>query len=761
MYRFQITAYTQPGESVGLVGSTAELGQWKIEQAIPLQTNADTYPLWWAADIHLSLLESAERQIAEYKYVRFGANGDISWETLDSNRWLPIDPGQPSRIVVDDGLFGYGQPYPFGYLEATPGNPEPPLSLPLEPEHVDRSAEGLKIAVMGSSVALGYKAWLFKGWVWRLKQALQQQYGHDLVNLSELGANVSRTLERFPAVVSPEQPDIVIIALSLGNEGLASCAPHERRAVQRRFESGLQQLVKMTRAIGAMPILAGVYPHNHYSSEHQRLLWDSHQRMLSWGLPVLDWLTALDDGQGRWKAGISFDPAHPNTIGHRLMYHAIDLDLFKIDRDTLSQEKQRFQQPHEVSVYADHAGFQVSACLEEQRLRIVNPSPHTYSITPHWQELQTALKQQARLMPGIYVAKALQPGMQASFAVRENGTIETAIDIRPGVNLEYISAFNLFSPSHSNVLFYDGCIGILKQDDQHVCIINETDHEYNIQPMWQEVRHALKAMPSGIYEDPLTPDAPFRTLMIGEDGSESRLKAPARSALLLQYQCQLSDISRVAIIPLGDRCAVRMMLYKMEYDGPAFPFDLTRTTQIGDVADMIESRFHDMWNPACLHYDPEAGRIYHTKWTGLSFAHEIEETDDPLNDMSPVYKRMYSRYKARSERFWYTIRQADKLLFVRTGVANRGGVIDLVNKLHYHCQGKPFHLLLLSPQSSDEFVGLANVQHYDFEFNADRLYESLDHWLYCTEIMRGILQALGVSSKNLFWCPPNLPRKAS
>jgi hypothetical protein len=35
----------------------------------------------------------------------------------------------------------------------------------------------------------------------------------------------------------------------------------------------------------------------------------------------------------------------------------------------------------------------------------------------------------------------------------------------------------------------------------------------------------------------------------------------------------------------------------------------------------------------------------------------------------------------------------------------------------------------------------------------------LGHWMYCTEVMRGILEFLGVSSKNLFWCPPKTPKK--
>ncbi|MDZ7956220.1 DUF1796 family putative cysteine peptidase [Nostoc sp. DedQUE09] len=748
MYRFQISAYTQTGESIGLVGSTPELGLWDISKCVHLRTSGDHYPLWWT-DIEFDIqppLESGDGQRVEYKYIRLDANGNARWESLlDTNRWIPIDSNDDaSKIIVDDGVFSYLQPYPFGYIE------QPAVRIPL-----DEESGGLKIVVIGSSVALGHRAWFLKGWVWLLAQALQQKYGHKLVNVSEVGANVSKTIARFPWFVTPEQPDIVIIALSLGNEGLAYCPPHERRAVQRRFESGLQQLVKMTRDIGAIPILGGVYPNGNYSLEHYWLIRDTHNRMLSWGVPVLDWLAAVDDGQGRWKAGTSFDPAHPNTVGHSLMYQQIDHHLFDIDKDGLAKEKQRFQQPNEFPIYFDNGGFHVSVCMEEKRLRIVNSSEYSYTIAPYWQELQTALQSKAGLTSGIYIAKSVKPGTLPFLAV-EDGAIATTINIPPNTDLEYSAAFNLFSPN--NVLFYDGHLGILQADERHLWIINESDSEYNIQPMWTEVCDALKAIPSGVYEDPLYPDVPFRTMMIGKDGLESRVKAPPKSAVLFQYKCELSDISRVAILPLGDRCAVRMMLYKMEYDGPAFPFDLTRTTNIADVADAIEHGFDDMWNPAFLHYSPDAGRIYHGKWSGLSFAHEVEETDDPTNNMSPVHERMRVRYTARAERFWYALQHCDKVLFIRTGISDRGGAIDLVNKLEKQCQGKPFHLLLLSPQSGDEFLDLPNVLHYNVEFNPDRMYDDLGHWMYCTEVMRGILESLGVSSKNLFWCPPKIPK---
>jgi len=750
MYRFQIRAHTQKGELIGLVGSTPEVGLWDVTKCVNLCSSGECYPLWWT-DIEIDIpssLESPVRQNIEYKYVLLRADGSVKWEALAANRWIPIESDRPpSTIIVEDSWFGDAQPSPYGYFK------EPTAQKPLT-----KGDRGLKIAIVGSSVGVGCNSWLLRGWAWHLEQALHEKYGHILVNLSEVGANVSTTIDRFPLVVAPEQPDIVIIALSLGNEGLAYCPPHQRRAVQRRFESGLQQLVKMTKELGAMPILGAVYPNGDYRSEHNWLLRDTHNRMLSWGPFVLNWLDAVDDGAGRWKPGTSSDPAHPNMAGHRLMSEAIDISLFEVGKDKLNKEKQLPQQKQEVPIYRDNWGFHIFVCQEEKSFRVINTSKHTYTIAAYWEELQAIIQSKAGLIPGIYIAKNVQSNILPFFWVREDGRIETMVNIPPAGDVEYLAANHFFSPTVSQTLFYDGHLGLLKESDCLLRIINESDHEYNIQPMWPEVRSSLKEMRSGVYEDTLDPDAPFRTMMIGKDGLESRVKVPPKSSILFEYKCKLSDISRVAILPLGDRCAARMLLYKMEYDGPAFPFDLTRTTNLGDVADMIETGFNDMWNPDLLHYDPDAGRIYHSKWTGLSFAHEVEETDDPANNMFPVYERMRVRYTARSKRFWYTLRKCDKVLFVRTGHTNRDYVSDLLNKLESKCQGKPFHLLLISPQSSKEFLGLSNVRHYNLEFNPDRMYEDLGYWMHCTDIMRSILETLGVSRKNLFWCPPNPPK---
>ncbi|MBD2393901.1 DUF1796 family putative cysteine peptidase [Cyanobacterium aponinum UTEX 3222] len=736
MYRFQVSAHTNMGESIALLGSTAELGSWSISNCIPLQTKSDRYPLWWA-DVDIPYTDSK----IEYKYLKFSAEGEVIWESLgNDNRWIPLEKeAKEATLIVEDGWFGHLQPYPYGYWEK-PLIQNPPL----------KDKNGLRILVIGSSVAMGCSAWLLKGWAELLKETLAEKYGHQLINVSELGASVSTTIKRFESVVIPQKPDIVIIALSLGNEGFAYCQPHERKALQQRFESGLQRLIQMTKEIGAIPMLGSVYPHGEYSAEHNWFLYDTHSRMLSWDVPVLDWLTELNDGNGRFAEGLSFDVAHPNSEGHRVMFSAINVPIFDLNKEEAGKKKLSLK-PIDVCLFDDQKGFKIAWREKNNSLLFTNNSKVDFQINPYRLELQDCLQNNQLLEKGIYLANTRRVA-NFSLWLGEKKTIDTIVNIPPSHALEYLPLSAFFSPDKSEVLFYDGSLGILKIDENNLYLINESEHEYNVQPMWKEVSEALRDMKQGVYDDLLHPDIPFRRMMLGETGLESRIKVPPKSALPFQYKCPLSELKRIAILPLGDRCAVRMLLHKIQYDGPAYPFDLTRTTNLSDVADIIDTGFEDMWNPEYLHYNDEHGRIYHSKWTGLSFAHEVENTDDPINDMTPVFKRMKKRYQGRSHRFWATIDKCDEVLFIRTGRADREQVIDIMGKLKEKCQGKTFRLLIMSEQDSQEFSDLEGVLHENIYYNPDWMYDNHDYWWECSQKMRSLLDSLGVTSKNLFWC---------
>ncbi len=375
MYRFQVRAITQPGERIALVGSSAKLGSWDPCHCIWLQTDPARYPLWWV-ELPLSPADGApgpllpysgclkETPRVEYRYLRVQAGGEVIWESAAVNRWVPLEPEPlPAVLIVEDGEFGRIPAYPYGYF----ADPIPEV----EPEN----PQGLKVVILGSSVALGCSAWLLRGWAWLLQKALQERYGHQVRNLSQLGANVSRTLLRFEQAVIPERPDVVIVALSLGNEGLASALPQHRRALQRRFENGLQRLIQRIQDIGALPVLGGVYPHANYGPEQHLLLQETQQRMLSWGCPVFNWLPHLEDGQGRWKPDLAFDPAHPNSKGHQVMFEAIDLSL--LDPSQVSSARGKLPQPiGEQVIFEEEHGFWVTVETGKNQFRIVNVTPY-------------------------------------------------------------------------------------------------------------------------------------------------------------------------------------------------------------------------------------------------------------------------------------------------------------------------------------------------------------------------------------------------
>ncbi len=720
--RFQVNAHTCSGEQLFLIGSTATLGAWDPAQALPLQTSSSDYPLWW---VDVEGLGEGELRI-EYQYLRRSAQGTV-WETLGTNRWIPAEKTQhPNRIVVVDGWFGEIPVWPHSYWQ------NPPTPTP-DPQ------EGLTILVLGSSVAVGSGAWLLRGWAAQLGEQLRKRFGHRLINQSQLGATVASTHTQFGALVEPHQPDIVIVALSLANEGLPQATPTQQARIQRQFESGLLHLIERIHTLGALAIVGGLYPHQDYSPAHYAGLLHTQARMNSWGIPVLDWLPAVDDGHGHWQAGLAWDAGHPNSMGHQRMFEKIDLSHFACQDSSALQATRQGS----ISIFQDPGGLQISRSA--YTLQLHNPSQYSYGLCPDWADLQTAVHAHPTLLPGLYVSPTLP-----TLALSEQRRLITHLQIPAQTQGEWRPATYLLH--QHQVLFDDGQVGILKGADGTLHLLNESVHPYNIHPMWREVRLAFKGVTPGVYEDPQALEAEFRTAMIGPSGLESRVKLPPYSYLRLTYQGSLASRQRIGILPLGDRCAVRMMLYKMEYDGPAFPFDLTRTTHLSDVADIIAHDFVGMWDPDSLEYRPEAYRIYHRRWQGLSFAHEVEDDEDPSHDMTPVYARMQRRYQARAERFRSMMRHADQILFVRTGLAERGEVEDLLHQLNRW--GKTFRLLILSDQSGAEFSGLEGVIHHALTLNPDRMYEDENHWQVCTERFREILNSLGVTSRTLFWCPP-------
>mmetsp|Transcript_69737 Transcript_69737/g.145729 ORF Transcript_69737/g.145729 Transcript_69737/m.145729 type:complete len:765 (+) Transcript_69737:113-2407(+) len=86
--------YTQPGETVYVLGGHQALGQWDPKKALPMSTNASTFPLWTSASVNLPV-----GQPIEYKcLILRGDKSVVKWEAFAGNR--TVEPVADSVMSI-------------------------------------------------------------------------------------------------------------------------------------------------------------------------------------------------------------------------------------------------------------------------------------------------------------------------------------------------------------------------------------------------------------------------------------------------------------------------------------------------------------------------------------------------------------------------------------------------------------------------------------------------------------------------------------
>lgn len=208
-----------------------------------------------------------------------------------------------------------------------------------------------KLVVIGSSVPRGFGAYTTgsylgddvdrngsadsfasSGYAGRIKSYIEAR-GWTFDNQSIAGDATSDVLARFATDLVPENPEIVLIGLSLGNEGLTFTSEPDR--VFESFESGLLQIIQNCRDEGYYPIIGLVYPNDYYTVRKYGYVKRMNLLINTWDVPSINLLGAIDDGAGRWAEGFIYDSGHPNVPGHEEMYHAVVPSLF----DAIDQGK--------------------------------------------------------------------------------------------------------------------------------------------------------------------------------------------------------------------------------------------------------------------------------------------------------------------------------------------------------------------------------------------------------------------------------------
>jgi lysophospholipase L1-like esterase len=189
------------------------------------------------------------------------------------------------------------------------------------------------LTVHGSSVAKGYG---YNGWCSLTNGSYTLGYagqltallaagGWAVTNTSTPGDTTAGANTKFTNVVATV-PNIVLLGLGLGNEGLvASVRPG---ATLESFKSGMLSLIQKCRDNGYYPVVALNYPNNGYTARHYEIVKEMNLIMNTWDIPSFNFLGAIDNGAGRWADGFWYDSLHPNAAGHSELLYAIPPSLF-------------------------------------------------------------------------------------------------------------------------------------------------------------------------------------------------------------------------------------------------------------------------------------------------------------------------------------------------------------------------------------------------------------------------------------------------
>ncbi|MHA4894883.1 SGNH/GDSL hydrolase family protein [Pedobacter sp. PWIIR3] len=194
----------------------------------------------------------------------------------------------------------------------------------------NKSLDTLKIVYLGSSVPYGTGATKDFGYTSIYTRLLRQRASDGTgkawmpVNKSIGGDNTIKVMARWERDLVPQKAKYVVIALSLGNEGI-----HEVGKPRfDQFKTNMSKLISMARDSGYVPVLTNCYTRNDFNEADYYYVKQLNLWINSLNVPSVNLLGAVDDGTGKWAPNYWFNEGHPNDAGHAEMSYAIVPSLF-------------------------------------------------------------------------------------------------------------------------------------------------------------------------------------------------------------------------------------------------------------------------------------------------------------------------------------------------------------------------------------------------------------------------------------------------
>ena len=190
----------------------------------------------------------------------------------------------------------------------------------------------INITFFGSSVCRGAGAEDNHGYGWQLfHNGAMDTTKFKYFNASTGGDNTIKVEkeDRILIKLYPTNPDIVVIGLSLANEGLMTPQnDNGREQIVEQFRSRLLAMADSLNSLGIKPVIVNCYAQSHFNKSHYDFTKKMNQIINTWKYPSINVLGTIDDLEGKWVEGYLADPGHPNTSGHQEMSYAIVPSLF-------------------------------------------------------------------------------------------------------------------------------------------------------------------------------------------------------------------------------------------------------------------------------------------------------------------------------------------------------------------------------------------------------------------------------------------------
>ncbi len=196
-----------------------------------------------------------------------------------------------------------------------------------------QSTPPIHVTFFGSSVCWGTGAENNHGYAWQFfHSGALDTLRYKYFNASTGGDNTLKIEkeDRLSKKLFPTRPNIVVIGLSLGNEGILTPKDDNgREQILEQYRSRLLALADSLNSLGMKPIIVNCYSNSNFTEAHYEITQRMNRIINTWDYPSINVLGAVDDLTGKWVDGYVRDPLHPNTAGHTEMSYTLVPSLFE------------------------------------------------------------------------------------------------------------------------------------------------------------------------------------------------------------------------------------------------------------------------------------------------------------------------------------------------------------------------------------------------------------------------------------------------